>query len=496
MKTSIINSNRARDSTEERVTQNWAAEYAKHAISKHREASIIDHPDKSVTESKIADNAVTTSKIKDIAVTPAKLADGAVTRDKIADCAINNEKLDVGAVHTSNIFDEAVTTKKLENYCVTTDKLAEDVTGEMESLRKSYDALDTALSAEVTNRTSADTALQQKINDFICADYNPIYLTDCPKTTWGYNFPPDAEINKFFKLENDTDSALTEFRGHDDYYTPLSCAINPGETRICVLLKKPSGGAEPQNGYMFVLDGTNVEALRTLISNHQRASVLDHPDKSVIESKLADGAVTTSKVADGAITRAKMADGAVTRDIIADCAVNDEKLDVGAVHTYNIFDEAVTTIKIDTEAVTEEKLAPDVTAKLHTHTNKSVLDGITADDIAAWDSIKEQVSKTQLDEAIAAEEAERTESDNTIIAMLNAAKAYLEDMCFSFTDEFQRVYAAIGVTMYDGGIFGMEQSDIALDGGDFTEETTGNVDCGGFEPLTAEVSAVVDGGEY
>ena len=72
----------------------------------------------------------------------------------------------------------------------------------------------------------------------------------------------------------------------------------------------------------------------------------------------------------------------------------------------------------------------------------------------------------------------------------------IEDMCFSFTDEFQRVYAAMGVTVYDGGIFGMEQSDIALDGGDFTEETTGNVDCGGFEPLTAEVSAVVDGGEY
>lgn len=240
----------------------------------------------------------------------------------------------------------------------------------------------------------------------------------------------------------------------------------------------------------------NVEALKTAINNHKTAAVLDHPDKSVIESKLADGAVTTSKVADGAITRAKMADGAVTRDIIAGCAVNDEKLDVGAVHTYNIFDEAVTTIKIDTEAVTEEKLAPDVTAKLHTHTNKSVLDGISSSDIDAWNSIKEQVSKTQLDEAIAAEAAERTESDNAIIAMFNAAKTYLEDMCFSFTDEFQRVYAAMGITVYDGGIFGMEQSDIALDGGDFTEETTGNVDCGGFEPLTAEVSAVVDGGEY
>ena len=134
--------------------------------------------------------------------------------------------------------------------------------------------------------------------------------------------------------------------------------------------------------------------------------------------------------------------------------------------------------------------------KAHTHANKTVLDGISASDIAAWNGIKEQVSKTQLDEAIAAEAAERTESDNAIKAMLNAAKAYLEDMCFGFTDEFHRVYSAMGVTVYDGGIFGMMQGEIALDGGGFTEETTGNVDCGGFEPLTAEVSAVVDGGEY
>lgn len=169
-----------------------------------------------------------------------------------------------------------------------------------------------------------------------------------------------------------------------------------------------------------------------------------------------------------------------------------------------------------------------VEEKAHTHTNKTVLDGITEERVTAWDGIKEQVTQTQLDEAIAAEAAARenadhvlqgnidaeaaeraaadaaettarTEADNAIIAMLNAAKAYLEDMCFGFTDEFQRVYAAMGVNHYDGGIFGMAQNEIALDGGDFADEVTGTVDCGGFEPIiisTETGGTVIDGGTF
>ncbi|MGN0150122.1 MAG: hypothetical protein ACI4C7_07745, partial [Clostridia bacterium] len=111
----------------------------------------------------------------------------------------------------------------------------------------------------------------------------------------------------------------------------------------------------------------------------------------------------------------------------------------------------------------------------HTHVNKTVLDGISESDIDTWNGIKEQVTQAQLD----------------------AVKAYLEELCFSFSDEFQRIYGAIGVNVYDGGIFGMEQNEITLDGGDFEDEVTGAVDCGGFEPIiiSTEVGAVIDGGE-
>lgn len=121
------------------------------------------------------------------------------------------------------------------------------------------------------------------------------------------------------------------------------------------------------------------------------------------------------------------------------------------------------TERITADNILDERLAT-VEDTSHTHDNKNVIDGITVEDIENWNNIKEQVAQEQLD----------------------AVKEYFDELCFGFTDEFQRIYGAIGVTVYDGGIFGMEQSEIALDGGDFAEETTGNVDCGGFEPLAIE----------
>lgn len=123
----------------------------------------------------------------------------------------------------------------------------------------------------------------------------------------------------------------------------------------------------------------------------------------------------------------------------------------------NIEAETAARLKLDERLSTVEDTS-------HTHDNKNVIDDITVEDIENWNNIKEQVAQEQLD----------------------AVKEYFDELCFGFTDEFQRIYGAIGVTVYDGGIFGMEQSEIALDGGDFAEETTGNVDCGGFEPLATE----------
>lgn len=112
----------------------------------------------------------------------------------------------------------------------------------------------------------------------------------------------------------------------------------------------------------------------------------------------------------------------------------------------------------------------------HSHNNKTVIDTITDERVTLWDRIAELDSCFEYAEF----------------------KKFAEELLYGFTHEFQRIYEAIGITAYDGGLFGMNQTDIVLDGGDFTDEVMGAVDCGGFEPyrLTAEVGAVVDGGNY
>ena len=56
------------------------------------------------------------------------------------------------------------------------------------------------------------------------------------------------------------------------------------------------------------------------------------------------------------------------------------------------------------------------------------------------------------------------------------------------------------MTVYDGGWFGMEQTDIPLDGGLFEDTEFTPLDCGGFEPYVIPsgggTGAVVDGGTY
>ena len=201
MKTLIITGNDVRNDIEEKTISNWVAEYLKREMCRHRDAKILDHPDKSVTSTKIADKAIHTEHIANYAITKDKVVNGAVTTDKIADKSI------------------------------TADKLALDIVADL-----------------------------GKANTFLYSDGEPICLSEYKNTSGGYEVP-DIPVNVFFKLENDTDSILTKFQTADDHYTTLSCDIAPGEVRICVLIQKEVSGADPQNGYLFVLDDNSIRKL-------------------------------------------------------------------------------------------------------------------------------------------------------------------------------------------------------------------------------------------
>ncbi len=76
----------------------WNAKADDTSLSAHKGASVLDHPDESVTTAKLADEGVTTPKIADGAVTKTKIADGAVTKTKIADGAVTKTKVADGAI--------------------------------------------------------------------------------------------------------------------------------------------------------------------------------------------------------------------------------------------------------------------------------------------------------------------------------------------------------------------------------------------------------------
>lgn len=171
------------------------------SVNTHKTAEVIDHPDKSVTSTKIADKAIHTEHIANYAITKDKVVNGAVTTDKIADKSI------------------------------TVNKLALDIVADL-----------------------------GKANTFLYSDGEPICLSEYKNILGGYEVP-DIPVNVFFKLENDTDIILTKFQTADDRYTTLSCDIAPGEVRICVLIQKEVSGADPQNGYLFVLDDNSIRKL-------------------------------------------------------------------------------------------------------------------------------------------------------------------------------------------------------------------------------------------
>ena len=112
----------------------------------------------------------------------------------------------------------------------------------------------------------------------------------------------------------------------------------------------------------------------------------------------------------------------------------------------------------------------------HKHSNKNVLDTITEDRVAIWDKVKD------LDKYFEYVDF----------------KKFVEEIVYSYNQELQNLYTAIGITLYDGGIFGMEQNGLELDGGSFESEPKNSYDCGDFNPLelSAQVTSVIDCGTY
>lgn len=284
------------------------------SVNTHKTAEVIDHPDKSVTSTKIADKAIRTAHIANYAITKDKVANGAVTTDKIAANSI------------------------------TVNELTLDIVANL-----------------------------GKANTFLYSDGEPIYLSECKDTVGiGYELP-DIPVNVFFKLENDTDSILTKFQTADDHYTTLSCDIAPGEVRICVLIQKEVSGADPQNGYLFVLDDNSI---RKLLNGKAPTNHASNGTGFGKGTRTAFGHVKLSEVinsstgADAGIAVAPKAVKTAYDKAVSAYELADGKLDANFVSNgYAGIDEVTTTLN----DMWSDRVAPPTTITISSSTSKHML---------------------------------------------------------------------------------------------------------------------------
>lgn len=261
------------DHAEKKILDNWAAEYARRAISEHRDETPIDHPDGSVTTLKIGDGAVSAEKLASASVTTAKLDDQAVTTDKIDDYAVTTVKIAQGAVNNDRIASGAVDERCIADDAVTTDKLADKaVTGD-NIADNTINAANMAPNAIKEAAIEDGAVTTEKIADYAVGQQQ---------------LAQGAVSNN--RIQND---AVDE-----------RC-IAPGSVGF-EALKVASVG--------------NAAIIPGCIQNRHMA------DDSIGTDELINGAVTGIKIATDAIIWQKIANGAVITDKIADGAVTAEKL--------------------------------------------------------------------------------------------------------------------------------------------------------------------------
>ncbi len=148
--------------------------------------------------------------------------------------------------------------------------------------------LQSDINTEATSRQNADDVIRNLMKNYVDTDNTPIHLSDYPGILGDGCYYPPFIPNMIFKIVNDTEYTVDKFQDTDDHYTQLSSPINPGETRLCIGIKAEVGGADPENGYVYVLDDTDMQnAVRNEAAARRKAD--DELKESI--SRLGAGSV-------------------------------------------------------------------------------------------------------------------------------------------------------------------------------------------------------------
>ena len=185
---------------------------------------------------------------------------------------------------------------------------------------------------------------------------------------------------------------------------------------------------------LFINVGSLVDIYKAKANATQVQLVIDSASReisativagSISATELADNAVTTVKIADANVTLAKLSASLQASIAKADAAAPQTKLD-----------EEVQARK-DADAGLDTRLK-EVEGKAHTHTfNEEVLNGITAEKVAAWDSAEENAEKyaddlnTAMDGRVAPLEADMTQAKKDIDAVEEAVAKKVEQEVYN-----------------------------------------------------------------
>ena len=331
---------------EQKLLDNWAAEYAKRAVKEHREATPADHPDGSVTTPKIGDGAVTAEKLASAAVTAPKLDDGAVTTDKLDDYCVTQMKLAQGAVSNNRLQNDAVdsrvlaadavvmehikdgnvSTSKLGNYVVTNEKLANASVAERNISDKA-----------VTTDKIADYAVGQQQLAQAAVSNNRIQSGAVDERTLA-DGAVTADKCAFYPYEYESYSGDLNSR----LKTGLCIISNTSSSTASQYHYPKKGDTQYVGGFMYtaalsdsfisqVFIPTNVDA-PTIAYRLMRKSGTSYviSDWSFVD-EFADGSVTTEKIADYSVTQNKLAQACVSNNRIQSGAVDERCIEDGAV---------------------------------------------------------------------------------------------------------------------------------------------------------------------
>lgn len=147
-------------------------------------------------------------------------------------------------------------------------------------------------------------------------------------------------------------------------------------------------------------------------------------------------------------------------------------------------DGAVTNTKISENAVTESKLSSDLQNKINNIDHSLDLDDLKKDVYGTGTLDRLLTSnKNSVIDAINENSGRISSLGDTV----NINKSYISETLAEINRSITELYNLTGVTLYDGGLFGMTQNSPDFDGGSFTDTDLMSFDCGGFTEMVGSI---------